>query len=69
MFTVCVIVFASLVATEPVKADCWAGKSKAQVAGFMAGCQDIAHDPFMTCEPYRLSADKWLFTVRKLEGV
>ncbi len=66
LFTVCLSIYASLVAAEPFDYSC----QRIDIAGLtdMTNmCRDIDKDPLRTCEARRVGALKWFITIRLLD--
>ncbi len=68
MFTLCLFMFASVTAVDPVSVDCYRA-SHSDVRTASDKCTALDKDPITTCETQRVGALKVFIRVRKIEGV
>lgn len=68
MFTVCVFIFASLTAVEPVEASCFTTANEKALEPVRAECSRLDKDPLTTCEMQRVGALKYFIRIRQLNG-
>lgn len=67
MFTICVLIFASLSAEHPMKTECRENRSELDVKAADAACSG-SKDPLTTCEMVRVDERSYVIYLRKLEG-
>ena len=67
MFTLCLFMFASVTAVDPISTDC-VRATQAKVSEATRRCSVLDKDPLTTCETQRMGALKVFIRVRQLEG-
>lgn len=69
MFTVCLFTFASLLTDRYTSMECRERVTQEAVDEARVKCAAIDKDPFHTCEMVKMSEDKYVVYIRKMDGV
>ncbi len=67
MFTICYVVYASLVSNENAQWACHINQTQHDLSAAVAMCEAIDHDPIRTCSMKSLGAHKWVVAARSME--
>ena len=68
MFTLCIVIYASVVSNTPAMDKCWSGLPQEKVTELVTACEDMDKDPIRTCSARKLGPSKWVLLVHELVG-
>ncbi len=67
MFTICILMYGSLMSQYPISTECKEKASFGELRKVAAMCEMADKDPLTTCEMVEVADHRWAVYLRKLE--